>query len=283
MRVTAALGISIAGVFVSVTVEPVMAGAQMFGGVGNGSANRGEILDINPANGLGVFFGPGVSPDLGLSGLDFNSAGGLYGSTIISAGTSLLARFNPSNGTLMSSIAITDAAGALMSIGDLSFQPGTDVLYGIRSNTDGAGLGGLLYTISVVTGQASFVGDTLAGAGGGLAFTPDGTLYQTSYNNFLDFFSLNELNPANAARIITLPTINFYDGLAAHPTNGLLYSTLFGPGEEIYTLSTAGVETFIGLTGIGSPSDLAFVIPGPGTLSLLAGAAIFGRRRRPRK
>jgi len=145
-----------------------------------------------------------------------------------------------------------------ISIGDLAFQPGTGTLFGVHSNTDGAGGGGQLYTINTSTGAATFVGNTGGGANGGIAFAPNGTFYQTGYNSNFDFTSLNVINPADAGRISTVAINTYYDGLGVR-SDGTIFATP-GNSDGIFTIDPfTGAATSIGNTGVGSPSDLAFL------------------------
>ena len=75
----------------------------------------------------------------------FDSRGNLYATT--ARGGITLKRIDPNTGLLLSSIDMS------VGIGDLSFQPGTDVLFGISQ-------AGVLYTIDVTTGAETLVGDT---------------------------------------------------------------------------------------------------------------------------
>ncbi len=246
------------GQTISVLVDP--AGSpfgDLIAGAGNGSASAGSVILVNQDTGAGSIIADPVTPG-GLTGLAYDpSTGVLLGSTIQGGGsTSKLVRIDPNTGALLGSVNIT-FAGVGISIGDLALQPGTNVLYGARSNADGLGLGGRLYTINKTTGVATFVGDTGAGANGGIAFTPDGSLYQTSFNSFFDFTSLNKLNPADASRISTIPIGGYFDGLAARG-DGVLFATPGGSGA-VYTLNpTTGALTFVGDTGVGTISDFAF-------------------------
>src|SRR5262249_39778135 len=159
-----------------------------------------------------------------------------FGSTIrTSGGTSQLVRLNPDTGVLLSTIGpITDGVGGpAISIGDLAMQPGTNTLFGIRSNADGQGRAGRLYTIDKTTGVATFIGSTGSAAGGGIAFAPDGTLYQTAYNSGFDFTSLNQLNPTNAARISTVRVPFYFDGLGIRPTDGVIFAAAGGSSDPI--------------------------------------------------
>src|SRR5204862_5034441 len=123
---------------------------------------------------------------------------------------------------------ITDN-GVPITIGDLSFQPGTGVLYGIRSGADFVGFAGFLYTININTAVATFIGDTGACFGGGIGFAPNGTLYQLAYNSCFDCTSLNTISPVDAHRINTVPVDLQYDGLGVRPSDGVLFAT---PGNS---------------------------------------------------
>ncbi len=245
---------------------------DLYGGVGRGSGvNAGGLLRISDVNGSGVLIGNPVGP-LGLNGISFNGAGQLFGSTIAGGGsTSTLVQIDPGTGGLINTVGSITDAGNPISIGDLAFQPGTGVLFGVRSNTDGAGSGGFLYTINTATGVATFVGDTGGGAGGGIAFAPDGTLYQTGYNSSFDFTSLNVINSADASRVSTVAVNTYFDGLAVR-ADGTLFASGGGPIEDIFVIDpiTGGV-TSIGLTGAGAASDLAFLaaVPEPSTFVLI--------------
>ena len=265
-------------------------GAQtMFGVVGNQNPNRGAVVIHNQVTGSGVVLGTPVAAT-GLTGIDFLDVNTLFAATIQGGGsTSTLIKINPNTGALISTIgSITDGPGGpAMSIGDLAFQPGPSgptTLFGIRSNADAAGLGGLLYTINTSSGVATFVGDTGAGAGGGIAFTPDGRLYQTSFNDHGDFPSLNEISPIDASRISTMQLDNYYDGLGIRQ-DGMMFASPGGT-DQIFVVDQFGGTTLLGPSGVGNISDLAFrAIPEPATFALVgigvgaAGSIIAYRRR----
>jgi hypothetical protein len=243
----------------------------LYGGNGAGSSiTPGALSIINQNNGSGVFVGDPVTPG-GLSGLAFNSAGILWGSTAAPSSPSSLVSINPFTGALNTSVAITLATtGAGVSIGDLAVQPGTNILYGIGSNAAGSGVfGGLLFTINTTTGVATVVGDTGQGRAGGLAFAPNGTLF------FAEVNQLHTLNPNTAALITTVAITGGAapEGLDIRPSDGVLFATNGGPGDDLYTLNTAGISTFLGNTGIGSVSDLAFA-PSPEPMSLFVWAGL---------
>jgi hypothetical protein len=117
----------------------------MYGGVGNGSPlSPGGLLTVDQGTGAGTLVGDPITPG-GLTGISFNSSGTLFGSSIFGGASSLVV-INPDTGALVSTIgAISDGVGGpTLSIGDLAFQPGTDVLFGITSNAVTPGDGGKL-------------------------------------------------------------------------------------------------------------------------------------------
>ena len=117
----------------------------------------GCTVTINQTNGSGTVVGTPVA-NVGLPGVAFHPDGRLFASTVTSGNPSTLIQINPNTGGLIATIGTINDNGTPLSIGDLSFQPGTGVLYGITSNTFSAG--GLLYTINLTTAAATLVGDT---------------------------------------------------------------------------------------------------------------------------
>jgi hypothetical protein len=232
-------------------------GETLYGGNGN-QVNAGALIIIDQTNGSGTLVGTPVA-GLGLTGIAFHPDGRLFASTIAGGGsTSTLIQVDPDTGDLITTIGSITDNGTAISIGDLGFQPGTGVLYGVRSSTDQLGGGGFLYIIDVSAAVATFIGDTGAGAGGGLGFAPDGTLYQLSYNDHFDFTSLNTISPVDASRINTVPVETYYDGLGVRTSDGTLFATA-GGSDTVYTVDTVtGLGTLIGNTGQGNLSDLDF-------------------------
>ena len=277
--------------FISLAAAGLARADILYGGNGNGSAVfPGELVTINQTTGVGTLVGDPVTPG-GLSGIAFASPTLLYGSTIGNIGNvSTLITINPATGLLVTTIGpiTAGATGPRISIGDLALQPGTGTLYGVRSNADQTQSGGLLYTINTATGVATLVGDTGSDAGGGIAFAPNGTLYQTAFNNGFDFTSLNTLNPANAARIATVAVPRYYEGLAVR-SDGTLWASSGTGTDALFTINpTTGAETFIGVTpNTGAVSDLDFqvttAVPEPASWALLAvgagGLVAYGWRR----
>jgi hypothetical protein len=141
----------------------------MYGGLGghqNGdSSNDGSLAMIDPTTGAVTVIGhpSGVSR---LSGLAFDLTGNLYGATqgsfpfppVTPPGASDLVQIDPSTGALISAIGLIMDGTTPINISDLSVQPGTGILYGVRGPNDGLNGQGLLYTINKLTGAATLVG-----------------------------------------------------------------------------------------------------------------------------
>ena len=231
----------------------------MYGSNGNNTTNRGALVTINQTNGTGTLVGTPVA-GVGLPGLAFHPDGRLFAATLTSTSPGTLIQIDPDTGALITTIgAITDN-GTPIRISDLSFQPGTGVLYGITSSANNI-QGGLLYTINLSTAAATLIGDTTTGSGGGLAFAPDGTLYHSGYATDHVTFALNVISPVDGHVISSVGLDNYYDGLGIRPTDGVIFATLQGTAQSdaIYTINpVTGVTTLIGNTGTGIASDIDF-------------------------
>jgi IPTL-CTERM motif len=259
-----------------------LAQQTLLGANGNGSPiNPGAIIQINQLNGIGTFIGDPVTPG-GLSGIDFDSGGRLFGTTVGGQdSSSSLVQIDPLTGALINTIGVIMVAGNPIKIGDLAFQPRTDVLFGISANNgpppnDDAGGG--LYTIDTTNGIATFVG-TVIDRACGLGFAPDGRLYCWEED-------LHRLSPSTGQIISTIETnSDFIDSLAVR-ADGTIFGSLCGgcdnPDDILTVDPITGDVEFIGSTGQGSVSDLAFV-PLPPTIvptlsewGLIAMAGVLG-------
>jgi WD40 repeat protein len=245
-------------------IQPAMSAPVLYAGAGNfGTAVDGSILILDQSTGAGTLLG--TPSTLGITGLAFDSLGDLYATTVKNGIT--LEKIDPNTGLQLSSIALSTG------IGDLSFQPLTDVLFGISQ-------GGVLYTINVSTGTETLVGDTTTGRTGGLAFAPDGTLYLAGLDRSpqnTTGFALMTLNPATGAITHSVSISVFYDGLGIRPSDGVIFGDTAGNvGDFIETIDpTTGIETFLGSTTISKVSDLAFqAVPEPASWSMLGAGAI---------
>ncbi len=214
----------------------------------------GSLLMVDQCDGSGTLVGIPV-PDVGLSGIAFDSAGQLFGSTRVSSGEEpgTLVRIDPESGSLLETLGIISDGVDNIGISDLAFQPGTDVLFGISSGGGDSPCSSCLYTIDTETALATLVGQPDVTKGGGLGFAPDGTFYLTttfshSGNTFDPLFELVSLNPADAsvlsredallevpqeARGLPILSVRF-DGLGVRPTDGALLATQGGGALEIY-------------------------------------------------
>ena len=234
---------------------------DMLGVEGNGSdGTKGGLNLVDQTDGSLTLIGDPVTPR-GLSGVAIDSSGTVFGSVVGGGNPSNLVIIDPDNGNLLSTVGIiTDLAGTQISIGDLAVQPGTDVLFGIGSNSAG-NFGGLLYTIDTTTAQATFVGDTGAGTAGGLGFAPDGTLY------FIPLVSeLQTLDPTNADVLTSTPSqdLDTYDGLGVRG-DGIIFISQGKSAGSPYAIATVdptnGVVNILGSNTDEVISDLDF-IPG---------------------
>jgi len=255
-----------------------------------------------------------------LLGLDFAPDGRLFASTCSTSfcpeGASELLELDPDTGAA-SNIGFIREGTDDLNIYDLAFHPDTGVLYGISDFLTGSCFG-CLYTIDLASGQASRVGEVDLGLGlpGGLAFTPDGTLYLSTTISVSGFSgrppqNLLTLDPSDASVLAIEDVLleqQFFvsaggsqilvdsaplQGLASRPDGTLVATGDFG----ITLLYERVLGTVLDPAGqpVGSPThvwrvlgdsgenlaDLAFQpVPEPGAawlLALVAGAA--GARR----
>jgi len=253
----------------------ITTGTILYGGAGGlppgeGSVNVGAVVIVDQTTAALTIVG---SPEPGtrLSGIAFDSTGALWGSTEGSALppiTSTLILIDPDTGALISAIGpITDGPGGpAIGISDLSVQPGSDVLFGIRAPTDLHGGGGKLYTIDKATAVATLVGVTPVRRDS-IAFAPDGTLYEAGFTPGVVPPTLYTLNPANGAPLSAVPTpppSDNYGSLAVRPTDDVLFGG-DGAGGFIFTIDPAtGNRTQVGSstgnTFLGALSFRACVI-----------------------
>jgi hypothetical protein len=159
---------------------------------------------------------------------------------------------------------------AVPQIVGVAFHPATGVLYGLRN-------GGGLYTLSMVSGAASFIGLTGA-AERGLAFAPDGTLYAFAING-----SLYRLNPTTGAATF-LGAGNAVSIIAEDSTfadDGQCYAVDFS-GNIFRTDTASGVGALLGNSGMGTGMLAIIAVPEPSLLvgSTIVALALVGMPRR---
>jgi len=254
------------------------AGEILYGGNGghsnSDSINDGSLVIIDPVTAAVTVVGhpEGVAR---LTGIAFDSSGALFASTMTGGGypppppvlTSSLIQIDPGSGRLLSTIGpIRDGPGGpTMSISEIAFQPGTGVLFGVRTQHDGLSKPGWLYTIDKTTAVATLVGNTSVFFAT-IAFAPNGTLYEAA----ADLGPLGPLhprlltlNPANAAILSTVSVLEYFGALTFRKSDGACFGST-GDDHEIFRIDPAtGSLTLVGDTGKDFVGALAFQSLGP--------------------
>ncbi len=232
------------------------------GGTGRdpGFSNPGSYMIVDQTTGAVTILGTPYG-GIGLSGLATNSAGRMFAVTSVTNpdNTSHLIEVDSLTGTMIKDIGpMYDANSNGCAIGDLSFQPGTDVLFGIAANQSSVGTrcgvqggsssGGYLLTINTTTAQYTLIGrdPSLGNCNGGLAFAPNGTLYFTPcWNNTGNIHTLNPTN-GNILTSQALQSGDCYMGLGVRPSDGKIFGSYRYQSSDtgIYTIDpTTGAET----------------------------------------
>ena len=246
----------------------------------NQSGTPGSVSTVNQSNANTMIIGA-PSPGVGLSGVATNSNGRVFASTGYNAqnpgvGPRLI-EIDPATGALLDDVGrMQVATGEDCFAGDLSFQPGTDVLYALLTDQNNEGCtwqgededdtGGVLATVNTSTAQVTIIGrdPSLGNSNGGLAFHPNGTLYFTPCWNNPN--RLLTLNPATGAILTSrnLAANTCYMGLAARPSDGRLFASYnYESNWDPYILVTLnpnnGNATLVGHTyTTGILHDLTF-------------------------
>ncbi len=269
-------------------------------GFGSG-ADAGEIVILDQSDPSQSTLVGNAGGGVGITGLDFDGQGNLWGSTLGDIGSfSNLIQINPGTGAVVGSVGpihtdAGDVPGSAISIGDLAFDKTTNRLFGIESLDHDGVNGGNIYTIDIGTGVATFVGATIWGTTGGLAFDSAGTFYALGYDPNVGPFGQNmlfTLDPNDASEITRVAVSQndfIFSGLGINPLTGAIYATeddFFGTGTgtgNIYLVDpNTGLMTFLGNPS-GVVSDIAFRVPEPSMLAVMALAVVglgVARRRR---
>lgn len=265
----AALTISLFVPHTAIAEKGTRAQTTLFGGVGRGpDTDRGEVITISQTDAQGTLVGSGViNPAAGITGLAFDTSGQLFATTInaplLPPGPvlSTLIRLNPITGeqdALIGTISLANNTPVIIS--DLAIQPGTDVLFGIGINP--SNFATTLYRIDSSTAVATFVGATDVEVDA-LAFGPDGTLYGEAaiFDETGEVFlegSLITIDPTTGETLTSAGSFTTHlGGMAVRPTDGVIFAS-GGGASDIYTVSSDGNLTFLGLTGFGGVGDIAF-------------------------
>lgn len=218
-----------------------------------------------------------------------SGSGMLWGVSPLSTNGDNLIRINPATGAVMSTTPIMNAAGGVVDIVSLAYDPVTNVLYG---NTSFAydGSPDTLYTIDPTTGMATLTGGIGFNDVYALGFDQTGALFgvATDANGSTNGLIGIDTSTGAGSSIATLSTYYNFD-IASRPEDNMMFLVDSGT-ESLYTLDTStGAETLVGpWNGPTNLVGLAFLsggtsVPEPATLTLfLFGAAGLGFARRKR-
>ncbi|MEM7225361.1 MAG: cadherin-like domain-containing protein, partial [Pseudomonadota bacterium] len=249
----------------SVSDVDFLANGMMLGVTGRNVGS--ELWSIDPSTGAGTFIGDtGLSG--GLSGLAINSTDQVYASTVDGIPRiSTLVQLNPATAAVIGApIPILDGMGNQLVIGDLAFQPGTDVLFGVLGGSNRSSLEPSpteLYTIDVTTGLATLVGPITDGVedrtfSGGLGFGPDGTLIHGGFYAILETDLLISIENVSGTDLndILIGDINdnildAFGGVDRLESGGGSDSLFGGGGTDFFVFSSATIGT--GLPRIEDP------------------------------
>jgi hypothetical protein len=263
--------------------------ATLYGSTSAGGP--GELFTLNPATGAMVAdIGPlndVLNVNYPITGLAFNPVSGfLYGSTGNSSASTAaeLVRINPATAqvTLIGSFntGTFNTAGTPGTMADLGFDSAGN-LYGVGS------IGGpQLYSINILTGQATLIGNTglTSTSGGGLAISPGGIFYGTPTSTRFGTYN----SGTGAYSNIAAPARPLGGAYAALDFDGsTLYGLDLGPGPalatHLVTINTAtGAVSDLGAS-VSMLDAIAFQpVPEPSTAALLltVGGLLAARRRR---
>ena len=230
----------------------------VMGTFGNEEPDNGSLASVDLVTGVLTQIGDAISPQvemIGLSGLAINSAGQFFVTAVNEGPPSRLLEIDKNTGAIISDVGNTfweDEGPIDVKIRDLSFQPGTDILFGIGSVSGGTSNG--LFTIDTSTAQVDIIGVVESSKLQGLAFAPDGTLYATNDNCDLVTLLDNIESPEVQTFVVELDRC--YDGLGIDSAG-----QIFGTTNNFDSLHLINPEDGSDVTVAGegtNPSDVAF-------------------------
>jgi sugar lactone lactonase YvrE len=255
---------------VNIFAQEVMLGVH---GGNEVSSTPGAVSVVDQSDASFEIVGNPV-PGIGMTGVATSSSGQIFaitGSANAANDGPHLIEIDPATGGLLNDIGrMTTALGNDCYLGDLSFQPGTDILFAVAANQGDnprcdqeSSSGGLLVTIDTTTAEVTVIGrdQTLGNSNGGIAFAADGTLYFTPC--WSTDSVLLTIDPATAGILTTTPldSDTCYMGLAVRPSDGTLFASYDWESDEsvMVTLDPqTGDETLLGLTEGEIIHDLTF-------------------------
>jgi hypothetical protein len=285
MKTTICALLCTAGILASIARADasILYGATSAGGPGELytiDATTGAVIqNIGPLN-------DSLAVNYPMTGLAFNPLTGLlYGSTgnsTLSTAAKLVS-INPVNGlvTVVGSFNAgpVNGGGTPATMADIAFDSAGN-LFGVAS------IGGpQLYSINILTGQATVIGGTglTSTSGGGLAISPGGIFYGTPTSTRFGTYNSGTGTFANIAN----PTKPLGGAYAALEFDGsVLYGLDLGPGPALDTHLVI-IDPITGaVTDIASSVaalDAIAIVPEPGTLALLVVGGICGVVLRARR
>lgn len=252
----------------------------LYGATAAGGA--GELYTINPLTGAMISNVGPLNDSLGanypITGLAFNPLTGvLYGSTgnSVASSAAKLVSINPTTGlvTMIGSFNAgpVNSSGTPSTMSDLAFDSAGN-LFGIGS------IGGpQLYSINLLTGQATVIGSTglTSTSGGGLAISPAGAFYGTPTSSRFGTYNSGTGAYANIANP-TKPVGGAYAALAFD--GGTLYGLDLGstPAQTHLVTFDLGTGAVVDIgASIGNLDAIAFtIVPEPSTVTLLLAGAV---------
>jgi hypothetical protein len=216
-------------------VAPARAEETLYGA--SGSNNRSGLYVVDPNTAAGTFIDAIRTPDfqsLLVTGIAFNPLSGiLYGTTT----DGRLVTIDPST-------AVATVIGSLgKSLRDISFRS-DGTLFGFEANDPFS-----LATINLNTGAATTVGNSglASTVGGGLAFSPNDTLYLSATGHA---GTLDTLNPATGARTIGPILLNSRIG------NGEMSALAFNSLGTLFALDNPNQDLVIIDPATGAITDV---------------------------
>lgn len=240
------------------------------------SSSPGSVSTVNQTNAKVTIIGTPM-PGIGITGVATNSSGRIFASTGSLEATEngpRLIEIDPATGEMLNDVGrLQTAAGDDCFIGDLSFQPGTDTLFGVAGNvgesprcSQDGNPGGTLVTIDTATAEVTVIGrdEDLSNSNGGIAFAADGTLYFTPCWSADSILLTIDPATANILTTTALENDTCYMGLAVRPSDGTLFASFNWVNRNssefvLVTLNpSTGVATLVGDTAPEMIHDLTF-------------------------